>query len=399
MKRLPLAVLVGTHLVNDFYGGAVAAMVPFFVLERHYTYAAATGLMLAATFASTLIQPAFGVLTDRHRLGWLVSGGMLVCGLGVSAAGVPHGYVLTWLAIAVSGVGSAAFHPEASRATRSIAGASAIGMSIFSVGGNIGMAVAPVTVAAVLAATTLSGSPALVVPAVLMAAAGMLLPRLAGRAGLAGRAAVPQERPEPTAPAARPPQPARRDDWRMFGWLAGAVIALSIALVGLRSFLPLYLIQRFGVSPVVGSAALTVAVGVGVSGTLLGGVLADRWGRVPTVRLGYALTGPALVGLVLAPTLPIAFAAAVVLGVALYLPFSIHVTLGQEYLPNRVGTAAGLTLGMSISAGGLASPLLGALADAHGVAAALLVLAGLALLALLLSTRFHETRERAAARA
>lgn len=387
MNRIALGVLVATHLVNDFYGGAVAAMVPFLVLDRHYTYAAATGIVLAATFSSTLLQPLFGVLTDRHRLGWLVGGGMLVGGIGVSVSGLAHDYPLTWLAIALSGLGSAAFHPEASRATRAATGTSAVGMSLFSVGGNIGMAIAPVTVAAVLTATTLDGSPVLVIPAVVMVVAGAVLPRMAARRDA--------RQPE-TRRAAVSRAPTRPDDWRMFGWLAGAVIALSVALVGLRSFLPLYLIERFGVSTVVGSTALTVMVGIGVAGTLLGGLLADRWGRVPTVRLGYALTAPALLGLILAPTLPIAFAAATLLGIALYLPFSVHVTLGQESLPNRVGTASGLTLGMSISAGGIASPILGVLADAHGVGAALLVLVGLTLLALLLSTRFRETREAAA---
>jgi MFS transporter, FSR family, fosmidomycin resistance protein len=380
MRRVALGVLVATHVVNDFYGGAVAAMVPFLVLERGYSYAAATGIVLASTFSSTLIQPVFGVLTDRHRLGWMAATGMLVSGLGVSVAGLAHDYALTWLAIAAAGVGSAAFHPEASRATRIATSGSAVGMSVFSVGGNVGMAVAPVTVAAILTVTTLNGSPVLVVPALAMAAASIVAARWMGRAR-----AAPERRRSPATGSGR------RDDWWMFGWLAGAVIALSIAVVGLRSLLPIYLIQRFGASPVVGSAALTVMVGVGVAGTLLGGVLADRWGRVPTVRLGYALTAPALAGLVLAPTLPLAFAAAVVLGIVLFLPFSVHVTLGQECLPNRVGTASGLTLGMSISAGGMASPLLGLLADARGVSTSLLVLALLALLALLLSTRFRET--------
>jgi FSR family fosmidomycin resistance protein-like MFS transporter len=382
MKRLALGVLVATHLVNDFYGGAVAAMVPFLILDRGYSYAAATGLVLAATFLSTLVQPVFGLMTDRHRMGWLVQAGMFVAGLGVGVSGLSGRYLLTWLAIAVSGVGSAAFHPEASRSARIAAGRSALGMSLFTVGGNIGMAVAPVTVAAVLSVTTLTGTPTLVAPAAVMAAIGLLAPRLA--------------RPQPTpgeAPSAPAPRTVwRPDDWGMFAWLAGAVMALSVIVVAIRSFLPVYLIHRFGVSTVVGTAGLTLVIGTGICGTLLGGWLADRWGRVPTVRLGYAAAIPALGFLLAAPTLPLALAAAVALGLVLFLPFSVHVTLGQECLPNRVGTASGLTLGMSISAGGMATPLLGVLADARGVSAALMVLMLLALLALALSVGFHETR-------
>jgi FSR family fosmidomycin resistance protein-like MFS transporter len=110
------------------------------------------------------------------------------------------------------------------------------------------------------------------------------------------------------------------------------------------------------------------------------------------VRVGYACTLPALAGLLFAPTLWVTLVAVVVLGLALFLPFSVHVTLGQEYLPRRLGTASGLTVGLSISAGGLASPLLGVLADARGIPAVLVLLMGLVVVALALSSRFHETQ-------
>ncbi|MBO0746077.1 MAG: MFS transporter [Candidatus Dormibacteraeota bacterium] len=383
MHRLTLGLLVGTHVVNDFFGGSVAVMVPFLIVERGYSYAAATGIVLASTFLASLVQPGFGVLTDRYRLGWLVGGGMLVCGLGVGVAGLTHSYVLTWLAIAISGVGSAAFHPEAARAARTAAGWSAFGMSLFSVGGNIGLAIAPIIVAAVLTVATLSGTPLLVAPAIVMAAVLAIVPRLA-RQAVAGT--------EPARPSRAPVLPRGADDWRMFGWLTGAVISLSIVMYGMRSFLPIYLVRHFGVSPFLGSTILTVLIGAGVAGTLLGGWLADLWGRVPVVRLGYACTLPALAGLLFAPTFWVTVAASIGLGLALFLPFSVHVTLGQEYLPGRLGTASGLTVGLTISAGGLASPLLGVLADARGIPAVLVVLMGVAVVALAFSSRFYETK-------
>ena len=383
MHRLTLGLLVATHVVNDFYGGSVAVMVPFLIVERGYSYAAATGIVLASTFLSSLVQPGFGVLTDRYRLGWLVGGGMLVCGVGVGVSGLTHNYLLTWLAIAISGVGSAALHPEAARAARGAAGRSALGMSLFSVGGNIGMAIAPLIVAAVLTVATLSGTPLLLAPAIVMAATLAIVPRLA-------RQAVDSTEP---AGLRRASVVARgRDDWRMFGWLTGAVTSLSVVMIAMRSFLPIYLVHRFGVSPFVGSTVLTVLIGTGVAGTLLGGWLADLWGRVPVVRVGYACTLPALAGLLFAPTLWVTLVAVVVLGLALFLPFSVHVTLGQECLPGRLGTASGLTVGLSISAGGLASPLLGVLADARGIPAVFVVLMGLVVVALAFSSRFHETK-------
>lgn len=386
MKRRALGLLIGSHIVDDLYQGAVPALLPFLIAERRYSYAAATGITLAATFLSSLLQPVFGVLTDRHQLRWLVGAGLLTAGLGIGLCGLGDNYALTWAMVAVSGVGVAAYHPEAARLARQAAGASAQGMSWFAVGGNVGIAIAPIIVAPTLATAGLTGTPILALPAVVMALALAVLwspRRRPASATPAGRVV--------TAPAEGPAHP---DDWRSFRWLTIAVMARSIAYFGITSFLALYLIGRFGVSKQLGSVALTTFVGTGACGTVLGGRLADRLGRIPTVRIGYALVIPGLLGLLLAPQLPVAFAAIVVLGLGIYIPFSVHTTLGQEYLPNRIGTASGVTLGLAVSVGGISAPVLGLLADAHGITMALAVLFLLPAAALAVSTRLPDTRSR-----
>jgi FSR family fosmidomycin resistance protein-like MFS transporter len=150
-----LALLAATHTVDDLYQGAVPALLPFLALDRHYTYAGLTGLTLAATFLSSAVQPGFGVLTDRRRRGWLIAAGLLVAGLGVGVSGLGDSYLITWLAIAVSGVGVAAYHPEATRTARGIAGDSTQAMSWFSVGGTAGLALGPLVVTPVLLLTGL----------------------------------------------------------------------------------------------------------------------------------------------------------------------------------------------------------------------------------------------------
>jgi FSR family fosmidomycin resistance protein-like MFS transporter len=112
-------------------------------------------------------------------------------------------------------------------------------------------------------------------------------------------------------------------------------------------------IRKFGEPTVVGSAALTAFVAAGVAGSLAGGWLADRWQRLATIRLGYAAAIPALAVLAVAPDVAVAFGAAIVAGLALFTPFAAAVTLGQDYLPNRIGTASGVTLGLAVSIGGL----------------------------------------------
>lgn len=380
MRRGRLALLTGTHMVDDLYQGAVPAILPFLVAERQYTYAAATGITLAATFLSSLLQPVFGVLTDRNRMRWLIGLGPLVAGLGIGLSGLVDTYAATWLAVALSGIGVAAYHPEASRSAREAAGASAQGMSWFAVGGNAGIAIAPVVVTPILAAAGLLGTPLLVLPAVLMALALAVLSRRT-------RSATPDTAQTRRAAA----EVHGTDDWRRFGWLTGVVICRSIAYFGVSTFIALYLIHRFGVSKAVGSAALTTFMGVGACGTVIGGWLADRIGRLATVRIGYALAVPGLAVLLFAPNVPVTFGAAVLTGLGLYIPFSVHTTLGQEYLPNRLGTASGVTIGLAVSVGGMFAPVLGWLADAHGIRTALAVLLVFPLLALLLSTRLHDT--------
>jgi FSR family fosmidomycin resistance protein-like MFS transporter len=372
MNRRRLATLTASHLVDDLYQGAVPALVALMVLTRGYSYTAATGLTLAATVLSSVAQPAFGLLTDRRPMRWLLPTGLALAGIGIGLSGMSEDYALTWAAVALSGLGVAAYHPEASRAARGAAGGTATGMSWFALGGNIGFALGPAATTAVLLATGLGGTPLLAVPAVVTAAVLVF-----GRSAPRARSSAPAER-------------VGTSRWRPFLWLTGAVIARSVVFFGASSLIALYLVQRFGADPATASSALTVLLGVGAAATLVGGRLADRLGRVRTIRAGHALAVPALVGLVAAPSLPLAFLATALLGIAIYLPFSVQVTLGQDYLPDRVGTASGVTLGLAVSAGGLLAPALGALADHTGLRTALAVLTVAPVAALLVSTRLPE---------
>jgi MFS transporter, FSR family, fosmidomycin resistance protein len=381
-----LALLGTTHAIDDLYQGAVPALLPFLAIERHYTYAGLTGLTLAATFLSSAVQPAFGVLTDRRRMGWLIAAGLLVAGIGVGLSGLGDSYLITWLAICVSGIGVAAYHPEATRTARGVAGDSTQAMSWFSVGGNIGIALGPVLVTPVLLVTGLRGTPLLALPAAAMAAL-LAIRRPWRRAQAAGRRGRSGDG-DGADGADRP----RRDDWRSFARLTAVVVTRSIVYFGVASLLALFVIRRFHEPTAAGSAALTAFVAAGAVGSLTGGWLADRWRRLATIRLGYAGALPALLLVAAAPDVFVAFGAAIACGLFLYLPFAVQVTLGQDYLPNRIGTASGVTLGLAMSIGGLAAPLFGVLADSQGPAVSLAVLAALPVLSLALAGRLREPR-------
>ena len=380
LDRRGLGLLACSHVVDDLYQGAVPAILPFLVLGRGYSYAAAAGITLAATIASSVAQPAFGLLADRRSLPWLPPLSLLVAGGGIALVGLGSSYWWVWAVVALSGLGVAAYHPSAARAARVASGASAQGMSWFAVGGNIGIALGPILATPLLLAFGLGGTPLLFLPALAMASALALATARAG-AARPGRATT-----KPAAPTGRP------DDWRSFAWLTGLVVARSVAYFGLATMLALYVIRRFHANEATGSAALTVFLLAGACSTVPGGWLADSLGRVRTIRIGYALLLPALLLLLWAPATGVAIAAAALLGVAVYLPFSVQTTLGQDYLPNRVGTASGVTLGLAVASGGVLAPAFGVVADHFGLHTALAVLLVLSPLALLVSRQLPEPR-------
>ncbi|GAA1584127.1 MFS transporter [Kribbella sancticallisti] len=367
-RRLPTALLATGHGSVDLYQGIVPVLVPFLVAERGYDYLAVSGFVLAATVLSSVVQPGFGLLTDRWSLPWLLPASMITTGLGVAALGLSSSYPLTLAAIGLTGIGVAAYHPQAARTARSVTGGSHIGMSWFSLGGNLGFAVAPAA-GPLLSQTGLRASPLLLIPALL----GTLL----------------------TLPLLRPTAVLRTgsrsgvDDWPSFATLTSIIILRSIAYVGLSTFLTLFVSQRLDLTPGASATTLFVLVGGGVVGTLLGGRLATRYGRLRTMRWSYAVAALALAGIAFTPG-PTLFAAVAVTAIALYVPFSLHITLGQDYLPTRVGTASGVTLGLAVSAGGAAAPALAALAKATSLQTLLALLAALPALAWLLTHRLQE---------
>lgn len=314
-----------------------------------------------------MAQPLLGVLTDRRAVPWLLPVSTLLAGLGIALSGVSDSYAVTLAAVALSGVGVAAYHPESARVARAAAGGSHAAMGWFSLGGNLGFALAPLTVAAVVAVGGLRLTPLLLLPAV--AGAALCLPVLRA------------ERPRPAGTAG--PPAAGTDDTASFVRLSLAVVCRSVAFVGLGAFVSLYAAERMDGSRAAGTAALFLLYLGGAAGSVLGGALAGRWGRVRVSCWSYLLTAASIAGLLLAPG-PALHLFVALTSAGLYVPFSLQVTLGQDYLPSRVGTASGITLGLAVSVGGLISPLIGALADRTSLRTALTPLVLMPVLAWLL---------------
>src|SRR5215471_16056177 len=144
MNRKAVGLFAAGHMTSDFTQGAVAALIPFFVVERHWSYATAASLMLALNLSSSVVQPAFGYWADPKSRAWLMPIGLVLAGGGLALVGWMSSYALVLAALAVAGTGVAAFHPAAAQALHSVAGVRrATAMSFFGVGGSAGFALGP----------------------------------------------------------------------------------------------------------------------------------------------------------------------------------------------------------------------------------------------------------------
>lgn len=381
MNRRLLGILMLGHLMTDLNQGILPALLPFFVAERGLTYAAAGGLILAANVSSSVVQPVFGYLADRRPSPWLIPAGVAAAGVGMALSGLAPSYPLIAAAVAFSGLGIAAFHPEGSRAANYVSGSRrATGMSIFSTGGNLGVATGPLLITPLVLTFGLRSSLVMVVP--MLSVAAFLLTQTPQLGAL---------RPAPGVGGAEAETP---DRWRPFARLGLVVISRSVIYIGLSAFVPLFWAKVLGRSKADGAAALALLLGTGVVATIVGGRLADRHGRRIVVLCSLGLLAPLLFALSTAHDARFATALLVPIGFTLYLPFSVLVVMGQEYLPNRVGTASGLTLGLGVTAGGIAAPMLGRLADHHGIAAPLLLVSALPLLAVAAALTLPDDRIR-----
>jgi MFS transporter, FSR family, fosmidomycin resistance protein len=377
--RRALALLSAGHLASDFCQGAVPALVPFLIAQRGYTYSDATALVLAATVGSALVQPLFGAWGDRARSAWLMPAGLALGGTGIALAGVTPGFELTLAAVALSGLGVAAFHPEAARLANHASGdRRATGMSHFSVGGNAGFALGPLVTTPLVLLFGLEGALAL---AVLPLAATVLLvverPRLAGLRASEAR---------PTTPAS-----SAADAWGPFARLGLIVSLRSAVYFGLQAFVPVWFARHLDSSEAAGNAALTVMLAAGAAGTLVGGRLGDRIGS-RAVLIGSTATLPPLLAAFVASEAVAATLLLAAIGFVAIANFSITVVLAQTYLPSRLGLASGVTLGLAIGVGGLGAAALGLVADGAGLPAAMTIIAVLPLPMLALALTLPQER-------
>jgi len=357
-----LAALSLAHLLNDLIQSMIPAIYPLIKEAYHLDFARVGLITLAFQVTSSLLQPLFGYITDRKPWPYAMVAGMGSTLAGLLGLSFAASYEMVLLAAALVGLGSAVFHPEATRMARHAAvGRQGLAQGVFQIGGYIGYAIGPLLAAAIVVPRgqhSLAWFSVIALAAmVLMSWTGSRYAAMRREQAIASKDA-PAEAPAPRAGA---------------GHVALAMTVLIILLfsknaytAAFTSYYTFYLIERFGVSLQLSQIMLFLYLVVGAVGVIVGGMLGDRIGRDRVIWISI------LGSLPFALLLPYADlfwtgVLSVLISLIMASAFSSILIYAIDLVPHRVGLVGGLFYGLAFGLGGIAAAGLGALADKIGI--------------------------------
>jgi MFS transporter, FSR family, fosmidomycin resistance protein len=368
-----LLVLSFGHLATDICQGALPAILPFLKAKLLLSYAMTGAIMLASNLTSSVIQPLFGYLSDKRKKAFLLPLGCLTAGLGLSLLHMPDHYECVLLLVMVSGLGVASYHPEGFKTARLFTGDKmATGLSVFTVGGNMGFALGPIVALFIVTHLGLNYLPLMLIFSLIFIS---LL--------LWTWTSLSHARPV-AASKGIASNGASRAAYRSVGLIVATVIMRSWTHFGLMTYIPFYFIDYQKGDPLYAGTLVSSFLVGGAVGTLAGAPLADRWGYKRYLILSLALT-TALFPLIFVVQGIALFVVLAAVGMTLISSFTVTIVMAQELLPGNLGIASGLMVGFAIGTGGFGVTVLGIVADHFGVPMALKSIMLLPLAGLLIS--------------
>jgi len=350
------------HLLNDMMQSLVPALYPILKDSYALSFGQIGFITLAFQCTASMLQPVVGMYTDKKPQPYSLMVGMGFTLVGLLLMSQASSYPLILFAAALIGMGSSVFHPEASRVARMAAGGRyGLAQSLFQVGGNMGSAAGPLLAAFIVVPR---GQQSIVWFSAAALGAMIVLFQI-GHWYKANRSSQ---------------KPATRTTAAAAGHVTlskarvGVAVAVLVALLfsknvysaSLGSYFTFYLIQKFGVEVQTAQLFLfAFLVGI-VAGTILGGLVGDRVGRIPV--MWFSILGALPFALML-PYANLFWTGILAVTVAIIMAsaFSAILVYAQELLPGRVGLVAGMFFGVSFGLGGLGAAALGQIADHAGI--------------------------------
>ncbi len=358
-----LIVLALTHLLNDLIQSLIPAVYP--IIKDSYALDFVQIGLITLTFqiAGSLLQPVVGYVTDRRPMPYSTLVGMTFTFAGLASLGFAPSYGIILVSVACIGIGSAIFHPEATRLARQASGGrQGLAQGVFQVGGQAGGALGPLFAAFIIVPHG-QASLAWFTLAALLAMALMVW--TAGQHALIRRHIATLKASLSGGAASNPPLSRATV---MTGMIVLTLLMFSkVAYVeSFRSFYTFYLIERFGVSIPTSQVMLFVFLLAQAVGVLIGGIAGDRIGRYRIIWI--SVLGPLPFTLLL-PYADFFWTGVLTVTISLIIAsaFASILIYAMELLPHRVGLIGGLFYGLNFGLGGIAAALLGILADRYGV--------------------------------
>ncbi len=360
---LVVPVLAGisvSHLLNDTMQSVIPALFPILEQTMHLSYSQLGLIAFANNITASLLQPLIGWYTDRKPLPFLLPLGMFCTLLGMGVLAFAPNLPFVIVAVMLVGLGSAVFHPEGSRLVISSAGSRpGLAQSIFQVGGNSGQALAPLLTLLFFARQGQAGA----VWFVGMAALAILILYWLARWH---RGHLERQALLGTADVVRTSSAPRRAVWLALAVILLITFARSWYVAGITNFYALFQIKTFGASLSVAQTHVFVFLVAGALGTLVGGGLADRFGKKKMLIFSSAACAPFSWLLTFSPE-PWTYVLLAVTGFSILTGFSVALIYTLELLPGKTGTVSGLLFGLAFGLGAMGSMVLGWLGDRIGL--------------------------------
>ena len=351
-----------THLLNDLMQSLIPAAYP--ILKRAYDLDFVQIGMITLTFqiAGAMLQPVIGMATDRYPAPYSPVVGMMFTLSGLVCLAFAPSYAMILLSVALIGIGSSIFHPEATRMARYAAGGrQGLAQGIFQVGGQAGGALGPIFAALIIVPW---GQPSLAWFAVMALLAMALLTWIGSKQRqISAEFAALRARVRQAGDA---PEHAPRT-------IAVGLVVLTLLMFtknaygeSFRSFYTFYLIEKFGLSIPQSQLMLFLFLLAAAVGVLIGGVVGDRIGRYRIIWI--SVLGPLPLTLML-PYVDLFWTGVLTILINLIMAsaFASILIYAMDLLPDRIGLIGGLFYGLNFGLGGIAAAILGVLADSYGV--------------------------------
>ena len=347
------------HMLNDMMQSMVPAIYPILKTNYQLDFAQIGLITLAFQFTASMLQPLVGMYTDRHPKPYSLPIGMGFTLVGLVLMSMAHSYPVILGAAALIGVGSSVFHPESSRVARMASGGRhGFAQSLFQVGGNTGSAIGPLLAAFVIVPRGQGSifwfSGAALVAMVVLTMVGNWYSHNRHLAKPKPRAASGALHGQVTL--------SRGKVLFAISILVALLFSKNVYSASLSSYYTFYLIHKFGLDVQTAQIFLFVFLTALVAGTLAGGWIGDRVGRIPVIWFSILGVFPFTLALPYAG-LGWTMGLSIVIGVIMASAFSAILVYAQDLVPGKVGMIAGLFFGFSFGLGGLGAAALGQIAD------------------------------------